>query len=297
MKRVLLTLILIAIALPVFAISEQKENDEVIIDQALLSNSSNSNAAEVDFGPWMIEFERRVKNNWKPPKQDKTNRVIVKFKVNRAGELFDYHVLESSKVKSLEQSAIKALKQSAPLLPLPKEYTDDDIEIEYTFDYNVFSTTKSYSYNKDNSIISLSMENNGIDFAPYMKKLKRKIKGNWNPPKGDKTSKVVLTFKLSREGELLDYEVFKSSKVELAEQAAINALTKSAPFPPLPKEYTDEDIEIEFNFDYKVIYAGSDSKFDRNKETYVANTNNNRLSTPLLLIVFNKLRSLFSSEN
>ncbi|OGI04927.1 MAG: hypothetical protein A2Y25_00695 [Candidatus Melainabacteria bacterium GWF2_37_15] len=94
------------------------------------------------------------------------------------------------------------------------------------------------------------------DFGPYMMELQRRIKRRWNPPKGNESKRVMLLFKVSRDGRLLSLKVYKTSGVPEADQAAIEAVKLAAPFRPLPPEYRGNDIDIQFTFDYNVFGVG-----------------------------------------
>lgn len=93
------------------------------------------------------------------------------------------------------------------------------------------------------------------DFGPYMRELQRRIKMNWDPPKGNESKRVVLLFKIAKDGRLLSCRVFKSSGLPNADKAAINAVHLAAPFRPLPAEYKGANIDIQFTFDYNVFGA------------------------------------------
>lgn len=95
------------------------------------------------------------------------------------------------------------------------------------------------------------------DFGPYMRDLQRRIKMNWNPPKGNESKRVVLLFKIAKDGRLLSCSVFKSSGLPSADQAALDAVKLTAPFKPLPAEYKNQSIDIQFTFDYNVFGATS----------------------------------------
>ena len=94
------------------------------------------------------------------------------------------------------------------------------------------------------------------DFGPYMRELQRRIKYNWHPPKGNESRKVILLFKIAKNGQLLSCKVFRSSGLPAADQAALNAVKVTAPFRPLPAEYKGTNIDIQFTFDYNV-FGGS----------------------------------------
>lgn len=93
------------------------------------------------------------------------------------------------------------------------------------------------------------------DFGPYMKELQRRIKMNWDPPKGNESKRVVLLFKIAKDGRLLSCSVFKSSGLQAADKAALNAVHLAAPFRTLPPEYKGSSIDIQFTFDYNVFGA------------------------------------------
>ena len=93
------------------------------------------------------------------------------------------------------------------------------------------------------------------DFGPYMRELQRRIKMNWDPPKGNESKRVVLLFKIAKDGRLLSCSVLKSSGLQNADKAALNAVHLAAPFRPLPPEYKGANIDIQFTFDYNVFGA------------------------------------------
>ncbi len=93
------------------------------------------------------------------------------------------------------------------------------------------------------------------DFGPYMRELQRRIKMNWDPPRGNESKRVVLLFKIARDGRLLKASVFKSSGVPSADKAALNAVELTAPFKPLPVGFKGSNIDIQFTFDYNVFGA------------------------------------------
>ncbi|RAI13605.1 MAG: hypothetical protein DKM23_00795 [Candidatus Melainabacteria bacterium] len=93
------------------------------------------------------------------------------------------------------------------------------------------------------------------DFGPYMADLQRRIKMNWDPPKGNESKRVVLLFKIARDGRLLSVSVYKSSGLASADNAALNAVRATAPFRPLPANFRGSSVDIQFTFDYNVFGA------------------------------------------
>lgn len=93
---------------------------------------------DVDFGPYMADLQRRIKRAWFPPKGNESKRVKVVFKVHRDGQMTNLRMLNSSGLAIADQAALKAVENAAPFRQLP-EGAPDDVDIEFTFDYNVFN--------------------------------------------------------------------------------------------------------------------------------------------------------------
>ncbi len=92
----------------------------------------------------------------------------------------------------------------------------------------------------------------------YLKDMQRRIKMNWHPPKGNESKHVVLSFKIAKDGRLIDLQVHKSSGDKETDEAALKAV-QSTVFKPLPYVFQGESADIQFTFDYNVI--GSSSHF------------------------------------
>ena len=86
-----------------------------------------------------------------------------------------------------------------------------------------------------------------------MPNIQKEIKKNWNPVKLEKSKKVVLLFKVYKDGSISDIKIYTSSGNEEMDNSAILAVEKSNPLPPLPKECKHESVDILFNFDYNVF--------------------------------------------
>lgn len=94
--------------------------------------------ADVDFGPYMADLQRRIKRAWFPPKGYEDKRVVVVFKIHRGGELSHLRLDHSSGVPIADEAALNAVQKAAKFRPLPAG-APEDVDIQYTFDYNLFS--------------------------------------------------------------------------------------------------------------------------------------------------------------
>ena len=91
-----------------------------------------------DFGPYMRELQRRIKANWNPPQGNESKRVVLLFSIAKDGRLLGVKVLKSSGLQAADRAAISAVEMTAPFKPLPSEYKRSSVDIQFTFDYNVF---------------------------------------------------------------------------------------------------------------------------------------------------------------
>ncbi|MCA9799022.1 MAG: TonB C-terminal domain-containing protein [Cyanobacteria bacterium HKST-UBA04] len=91
------------------------------------------------------------------------------------------------------------------------------------------------------------------NFGPYLAELQRRIRRNWHPPEERSSNVVMVVFNIGRDGRLLSQQIIRSSGSAQADSAARYAVERSAPFRPLPPEYTKSSISIEFTFDYKYM--------------------------------------------
>ena len=98
---------------------------------------------DIDFGPYMNELQRRIKHAWRPPRGNESKRVIVTFKIGKSGELSNLLIKKASGFDPSDKAALLAIQNAAPFARLP-EGAPSSVDIEFTFDYNVFGASGSY---------------------------------------------------------------------------------------------------------------------------------------------------------
>jgi TonB family protein len=94
--------------------------------------------AAPDYGAYMAELQRRIKRNWRPPQAQEDKRVVVNFTINRDGRLLGLSIGRSSGNPDADAAALGAVKLAAPFRSLPAGHKDNDLAIQFTFDYNVY---------------------------------------------------------------------------------------------------------------------------------------------------------------
>ncbi len=85
-------------------------------------------------------------------------------------------------------------------------------------------------------------------FTSYQKDLERRIMANWTRPYGEAVAPPVVIFTLGPDGGLSHLQMKHTSESIAVDQAALKAVTRSAPFPALPPG-TNFEVRVEFIFD------------------------------------------------
>lgn len=97
---------------------------------------------------------------------------------------------------------------------------------------------------------TVKLDGDPFETPTFLNIIFAKIKNRWdNPYQG--TSKVVCTiyFTILRNGEIVDAIIEQSSGISAFDQSALRAVTLSSP-PPLPLEYTGNQLGIHLQFQY-----------------------------------------------
>lgn len=102
------------------------------------TSDGGAGGEDVDFGSYLAEVQKRIKKAWYPPRGNESKSVTLKFKVRKDGSVGAIKLVASSGLAIVDQAATTAVKNAAPYPPLPAG-SGDEIDIKFTFDYNVFS--------------------------------------------------------------------------------------------------------------------------------------------------------------
>ena len=97
----------------------------------------------------------------------------------------------------------------------------------------------------------------------FFRRFRNQIEGVWNYPveaaRNEVQGTLLLKITVDREGALLDVELLSTSGSDILDYEAIEAVYRSAPYGPLPKQYPHPDLKIFAHFRYvltgKYIYG------------------------------------------
>ena len=94
----------------------------------------------------------------------------------------------------------------------------------------------------------------GVGFGSdyYVDVMRGRIAEYWRNPIRGATSiiRTTIYFKIRRNGSVRDALVEKTCGLELFDQAALRSVLSADPLPPLPSEYTGEELGVHLEFEY-----------------------------------------------
>jgi len=85
--------------------------------------------------------------------------------------------------------------------------------------------------------------------ANYLKELHKKLKHTWSPPSGPPRHIKVL-FRLAADGSIVSLKLMSSCGDTSADNSALEAVNKAAPFGRLPKDYPSHFLDLVYTFNY-----------------------------------------------
>ena len=95
----------------------------------------------------------------------------------------------------------------------------------------------------------------GSRYAWYVRVVQQKVSENWLKYEVDPgivdARRVYVTFDIKRDGQPTNVQIEQSSGVPSLDQSAVRALQRIDTFGPLPPDYSESKVSVEFWFDYK----------------------------------------------
>ncbi|MBW4592546.1 MAG: TonB family protein [Brasilonema angustatum HA4187-MV1] len=120
---------------------------------AALPNSNRLNqgtqgidaSKDADMGAYLQQLQEQVKRNWIPGLTQSSQRTVLQFTVSRSGLVSDLHVAQSSGFGMTDEAALNAINRAVPFAPFPTEYPQNYINIQFTFNINVYGQLELWS--------------------------------------------------------------------------------------------------------------------------------------------------------
>ena len=225
-----------------------------------------SDTRGVDFGPYLGDVLKKVRENWykvipevaRPPIMKK-GKVSIAFAIKKDGGVKDMRLLSPSGDLSLDRAAWSGIEASVPFASLPTEFNGDYLALRFHFYYNPDrgSVDSSPNPSAPEPKVEILSDTRGVDFGPYLGRVLHDVTRNWHmlmppvarPPQM-KQGDVTVEFAILKDGTVKEVALAKSSQDVSMDRAAWGGITGSTPFPPLPAEFGGDKLQLRFQFQY-----------------------------------------------
>jgi TonB family protein len=107
------------------------------------------------------------------------------------------------------------------------------------------------------SSLQLRSDPMGVDFKPYLMQVLALVRKNWFSvwPESARLGNrgvVQIAFRISRDGHVAKLVIATESGSRALDLAAVAGVDASQPFPPFPKEFKGQIVDLQFAFKYNV---------------------------------------------
>lgn len=258
MKKILVLFVLLFFAFPVYSIETTDSPTEIkLVDNNNQTNSIN----KVDFNPYMKKVQMDIKNNWKPPHSSDSLRAVAFFSIDKQGNMLDERIKQSSGNTEYDNVVLKAIRKTAPFAALPDEYKGEKIDIEFTFDYNVFMNNQAIlqtlsckmTPNSPSLLVAKSLKNKSdkVIFNKYIIQVSDMLK--FVQYKGDGENLVKIKFTIGKDGRVSASKVIASTGNKTFNQEILSKIN-AMEFGEIPENLKLETLTVEYEFNNCTIY-------------------------------------------
>ncbi|MBN2438908.1 MAG: energy transducer TonB [Deltaproteobacteria bacterium] len=103
---------------------------------------------------------------------------------------------------------------------------------------------------------SVSLQNPGGPYEPYLLQIRRKIEGLWSYPplalSQNQQGEAVIRFTIDAGGALNGYYITSTSGSPILDEGALAVVRSAAPFAPLPEKFHLSQLHITATFRYRI---------------------------------------------
>ncbi|MBX9694183.1 MAG: TonB C-terminal domain-containing protein [Cyanobacteria bacterium] len=234
-------------------------------------------------------------HKWPDTREKFHSPLVVGFSIKHNGTVKDLELVRTSGIKKWDKKAIAAVKAAQPFgkmqsnvrneLPILMEFKSGP-PVHYTYTGESLSRrvrvqgriTRTRFLDQDQSRAVLCGFNpmdedsiikkkpvvsaqSDVDFGPYMAGLQRRIRSNFTPVRVNENLRVILVFKIWKDGRVTNTRLVTRSGNANLDANAIAAITASSPLRSLP-EGAPEDVDIQYTFDQIAYYCAGKTAID-----------------------------------
>ncbi len=119
-------------------------------------------------------------------------------------------------------------------------------------------TSKEYQYKNAKREATVSLGTQSLKYASYMQHIKDAIQNVWIYPQEaqmeGEQGRLLILFSINKSGKVVKVSLLRSSGYPLLDNAAVEAVKDASPFPPLPKRFGIDKLNIYATFQYSLNF-------------------------------------------
>jgi TonB family protein len=93
---------------------------------------------DANISAYLQQLQEQVRQQWIPGLTQSSQRTVLHFTVSRAGLVSNLRIAQTSGLSVTDEAALSAVKRATPFAPFPTGYTKNYINIQFTFNINVY---------------------------------------------------------------------------------------------------------------------------------------------------------------
>lgn len=171
-------------------------------------------------------------------------------------KIYSVKILQPAIRKKQAEPEIKTViekKKPLPSIPKPKPKPEEKKKTEEEKKTEPAKKEKKLDVSVQKETVeptSVSVDAPRFPFSYYLSAIERKVSQNWFSSSSGRGSvySCVVFFKMSRSGRVSEVRIEESSGNSYFDRAALRAIRSSAPFPPLPRAFSDSWLGVHFTF-------------------------------------------------
>ncbi|MCA6069737.1 MAG: cell envelope integrity protein TolA [Endomicrobium sp.] len=220
----------------IVATVEEKNETFDVIEQEYIKEEAKT-AEEVK-----TKEDAVVKKKEKSKKIDKEKSNIQPKKNIKKADKKNIKKADKKNIKKADKKTVKQLKTKKSEGISKISGNNSNIETSQS------SESKVASVSVGSQSVGLSFGPQNFKFSYYGGQIVRKIGSQWRWAESYGSLRVVVYFKISRDGSVSDILVKESSVSVEYDRNALDTIRRAAPFPVLPEDYSDESLGVFLEF-------------------------------------------------
>ncbi|MBX2860166.1 MAG: TonB C-terminal domain-containing protein [Vampirovibrio sp.] len=221
----------------------------VLLLQPVTAKAEEDKRLLVDYTQYKTSVVQQIKKAWHPKAEWQGLEAGVCFEVEEDGSLDDLTLCQNSGNTEFDAAAQAAVKTAAPFAAPPEVLSKAQRDFAFILEGKpkpVVATSETRPVLTDDPRLQDQRS------AGYIKNLNAVVRKNWAlPVKSNKKRHVTVDLVIGPQGELLEYELSRSSGSKAFDDSVIKAVKVSAPFDPIPEGYGKDAMHAEVNLNYE----------------------------------------------